>query len=130
MQENKWPGLTVTEEPGGMLHKQLVDHDGTILVDETVLPHDDLIRFMHTPVGEYHRRVTELYEHPLFEEAPKVFVRDYQDVISRCFAAVHDLRTDFPEAWFLMRDELERLAKRKGDGSDDFKCFLPLYHIL
>lgn len=38
MQENKWPGFTVTEEPGGMLRKRLIDYDGTILVDETILP--------------------------------------------------------------------------------------------
>lgn len=46
MLETKRPGLTVTEEPGGMLRKQLMDYDGTVLLDETVLPHDDLICFM------------------------------------------------------------------------------------
>ena len=47
MLETKRPGLTVTEEPGGMLRKQLMDYDGTVLLDETVLPHDDLICFIH-----------------------------------------------------------------------------------
>jgi len=76
MLESKRPGLTITEEPGGMLRKQLLDYDGTILLDETMLPHDDLICFMHRPLKEYSLQLTELEKHPLFRESLDVSILD------------------------------------------------------
>ena len=70
MLESKRPGLTITEEPGGMLRKQLLDYDGTVLLDETILPHDDLIRFVCRPLREYRRQLTEFEKHSLFKESP------------------------------------------------------------
>lgn len=101
MLENKRPGLSIMEEPGGMLRKQLLDYDGTVLLDETVLPHDDLIRFMHRPLEKYSRQLTELEKHPLFRESLDVSVLDSKDLVSQCFAIADDLRMDFPEAYFL-----------------------------
>lgn len=120
MLESKRPGLTITEEPGGMLHKQLLDYDGTVLLDETVLPHDDLIRFMHRPLEEYSRRLTKLEQHPLFEESLDVSLLDFQDLVSRCFAVVDGLRADFPEAYFLTRIALEDILTTGDDGSAGF----------
>ena len=117
MLESKRPGLTITEEPGGMLRKQLLDYDGEILLDETVLPHDDLIRFMHRPLKEYSWQLTELESHPLFKESLDVSVRDFQDLVSQCFAVADGLRTNFPEAYFLMRIALEDILTAEDDGS-------------
>ncbi len=120
MPESKRPGLTITEEPGGKLRKQLLDYDGTILLDETVLPHDDLICFMHRPLREYSRQLTELEKHPLFKESLDVSVLDFKDLVSRCFAVADNLRTDFPEAYFLMRISLEDILTTEDDGSAGF----------
>lgn len=120
MLETKRPGLTVTEEPGGLLQKQLVDYDGTVLMDETVLPHDDLIRFMYRPLKKYSQQLTELENHPLFKESLDVSVRDVQDLISKCFAVANDLQMDFPEAYFLMRIALEDILVEEDDGSASF----------
>lgn len=117
MLESKRPGLTITEDPGGLLRKQLLDYDGTILLDETVLPHDDLIRFMHRPLEEYSRQLTELEEHPLFKESLDVSVLDFQDLASQCFAVANGLQTDFPEAYFLMRIALDDIMTAEDDGS-------------
>lgn len=120
MLESKRPGLTVTEEPGGMLRKQLLDYDGEVLLDETVLPHDDLIRFMHRPLKAHRRQLTELEKHPLFKESLDVSVLDFQDLVSQCFTAASDLRTDFPEAYFLIRIALEDILITEDDGSASF----------
>lgn len=117
MTEKERPGLTITEEPGGMLHKRLMDYDGTILVDETIFPHDDLIRFMHKPLGEYSRRLEILEEHPLFEESIDISILDFRDLVKQCFEIAYALQTDFPEAYFLTRIELEDLVTSKDDGS-------------
>lgn len=117
MLESKRPGLTITEEPGGMLRKQLLDYDGTILLDETVLPHDDLICFMHRPLKKYSRQLTELEKHPLFRESLDVSVPDFQDLVSRCFAVADNFLTDFPEAYFLMRISLEDIRTIEDDGN-------------
>ena len=69
MEEKKTPGLTVTEEPGGMIRKRLLDFDGTLLLDETVLPHDDLIRFTDRQLKEYMRQLNEIEMHSLFKES-------------------------------------------------------------
>ena len=120
MLESKRPGLTMTGEPGGMLRKQLVDYDGTVLLDETVLPHDDLIHFMHRPLKEYSRQLAELEQHPLFKESLDVSVLDFQDLVSQCFAIANGLQTDFPEAYFLMRITLEDILVTEDDGSAGF----------
>ena len=120
MLETKRPGLTVTEEPGGLLRKQLVDYDGTVLLDETVLPHDDLIRFMRRPLKEYSRQLTELESHPLFKESPDVSVLDFQDLAAKSFSIANGLQTDFPEAYFLMRITLEDILTGEDDGSGSF----------
>lgn len=120
MLETKRAGLTVTEEPGGLLRKQLVDYDGVVLLDETVLPHDDLIRFMHRPLKEYSRQLTELESHPLFKESLDISVLDFQDLASKCFAIVNSFQTDFSEAYFLMRITLEDILTDEDDGSAGF----------
>ena len=120
MLETKRPGLTVTEEPGGLLRKQLVDYDGTVLLDETVLPHDDLIRFMHRPLKEYSEQLTELEGHPLFKESLDISVLDFQDLASKCFAIANGFQPDFPEAYFLMRITLEDILTDEDDGSAGF----------
>ena len=117
MLEEKRPGLTITEKPGGLLHKQLVDYDGSVLLDETVLPHDDLIRFMHRPLKEYNQRLSNLEQHPLFEESLDIYVPDFEDFIAQCFAVVDSLQSEFPEAYFLMRIALEDILMIEDDGS-------------
>ena len=103
MLEEKRPGLTITEKPGGLLHKQLIDYDGSVLLDETVFPHDDLIRFMHRPLKEYNQRLTNLEQHPLFEESLDIYIPDFEDFIEQCFAVVDSLQSEYPEAYFLIR---------------------------
>ena len=120
MLETKRPGLTVTEEPGGMLRKQLMDYDGTVLLDETVLPHDDLICFIHRPLKKYSQQLTELENHPLFKESLDISILDFQDLVAKCFAVANDLKTDFPEAYFLMRIALEDILVEEDDGSASF----------
>ena len=117
MLEEKRPGLTITEKPGGLLHKQLVDYDGSVLLDETVLPHDDLIRFMHRPLKEYNQRLTNLEQHPLFEESLDIYIPDFEDFIEQCFALVDSLQSEYPEAYFLIRIALEDLLIVEDDGS-------------
>ncbi len=120
MPESKRPGLTITEEPGGMLRKQLLDYDGIVLLDETVLPHDDLICFMHRPLREYNWQLTELEKHPLFKESLDVSVLDFQDLVSQCFAITKGLQTDFLEAYFLMQITLEDILTTEDNGSAGF----------
>lgn len=120
MLETKRPRLTVTEEPGGMLRKQLMDYDGTVLLDETVLPHDDLICFIHRPLKKYSQQLTELENHPLFKESLDISILDFRDLVAKCFAVANDLKTDFPEAYFLMRIALEDILVEEDDGSASF----------
>ena len=117
MLESKRPGLILTEEPSGMLHKRLIDYDDTVLVDEVVSPHDDLIRFIHRSLKEYNKQLEELKEHPLFEESTDVSEADFQDLAYRCFAIVDSLKADFPEAYFLIRITLEDILTTGDDGS-------------
>lgn len=117
MLETKRPGLTITEEPGGKLRKQLMDYDGTVLLDEIVLPYDDLIRFIHRPLKEYVQQLTKLEQHPLLKESLDVSVPDFHDFISQSFAAADSLRTDFPEVYFFMRTMLEDVMLTEDDGS-------------
>lgn len=117
MLETKRPGLTVTEEPGGLLRKQLIDYDGTVLLDEAVLPHDDLIQFMHRPLKDYAQQLTELEKHPLFTESLDILEADFHDFITQCFSVAESLQSNFPEAYFFMRTALEDVLLTEDDGS-------------
>ena len=72
MLEEKRPGLTVTEAPDRYLRKQLVDYDGTVLLDETILPHEDLIRFTDRSVKPYRKRLKELEAQKTEEENAQI----------------------------------------------------------
>ena len=117
MEEKKTPGLTVTEEPGGMIRKRLLDFDGTLLLDETVLPHDDLIRFTDRQLKEYLQLLNEIEKHSLFKESLDVSELDYRDAVAKCYVVADSFREDFPEAYFFTRSALDRAAGNRDDGS-------------
>ena len=50
----KRTGLRLTEQGEGWIRKILTDYDGTVIVDEVVLPHDELIRFMDKKIKDYY----------------------------------------------------------------------------
>jgi len=118
--EEKRPGLTVTEAPDGYLRKQLVDYDGTVLLDETILPHEDLIRFTDRSVKPYRKRLKELEAHPLFQESLDVSLLDLRDLIEKAFAFADSLQAEFPEAYFFTRTSLEDVLMAEDDGSASF----------
>lgn len=117
MEKNKTPGLTITVEPGGMIRKRLLDFDGALLLDETVLPHDDLIGFTDRPLKKYSRRLNEIEKHSLFTESLDVSELDYRDLAARCYAVAEGFRESFPEAYFFTRSALDRTSGNKDDGS-------------
>ena len=117
MEKKKTPGLTVTEEPGGMIRKRLLDIDGTLLLDETVLPHDDLIRFTDRQLKEYMRQLNEIEMHSLFKESLDVSELDYRDAVAKCYAVAESFRESFPEAYFFTRSALDRASENRDDGS-------------
>ena len=117
MEKKKTPGLTVTEEPGGMIRKRLLDFDGTLLLDETVLPHDDLIRFTDRQLKEYMRQLNEIEMHSLFKESLDISELDYRDAVAKCYAVAESFRESFPEAYFFTRYALDRASENRDDGS-------------
>jgi len=115
--QTKRPGLSITEEPGGMIRKLLIDYDGETLLDQTILPHDDLIRFMDRPFKDYYKRLLKLEAHPLFKESLDISEADFVDFMDSAFDLVYTLREDFPEAWFFSRVAMEDALTVEDDNS-------------
>ncbi len=110
-------GLRLTEQGEGWIRKILTDYDGTVIVDEVVLPHDELIRFMDKKIKDYYKKLKALEEHPLFKESLDVSEADLIDLIDKAFVMSYKLRGDFPEAYFFTRIALEDTLIIPDDGS-------------
>ena len=119
MSENRI-GLRLTEEGEGRTRKRLTDYDGTVIVDEVVLPHDELIRFMVRKIKDYYKKLKALEGHPLFKESLDVSEADLIDLIDKAFTLTEELRGDFPEAYFFTRIALEDTLVIPDDGSASF----------
>jgi len=98
----------------------LTDYDGTVIVDEAVSPHDELIRFMDRKIKDYCKRLKALEEHPLFKESLDMSKADLLDLIDKAFALSYELRGDFPEAFFFTRSASEDTLIIPDDGSASF----------
>ena len=116
----KRTGLRLTELGEGRIRKILTDYDDTVIVDETVLPHDELIRFMDRKTKDYYKKLKVLEAHPLFKESLDVSETDLLDLIDKAFAMSYELRGDFPEAYFFTRIALEDTLIIPDDGSASF----------
>lgn len=116
----KRTGLRLTEQGEGLIRKILTDYDGTIIVDEVVSPHDELVRFMDKKTKGYYKKLKALEEHPLFKESLDVSEVDLLDLIDKAFAMSYELRSDFPEAFFFTRIALEDTLIIADDGSASF----------
>jgi len=116
----KRTGLRLTEQGEGLIRKTLTDYDGTVIADEVVLPHDELIRFMGRKTKDYYKKLKALEEHPLFKEFLDVSEADLLDLIDKAFAMSYELRGDFPEAFFFTRIALEDTLIIPDDGSASF----------
>ena len=116
----KRTGLRLTELGEGRMRKILTDYDGTVVFDETVLPHDELIRFMDRKTKDYYKKLKALEAHPLLKESLDVSEADLLDLIDKAFAMSYELRTDFPEAFFFTRIALEDTLVIPDDGSASF----------
>ena len=126
MEEKKTPGLTITEEPGGRIRKRLLDFDGTLLLDETVLPHDDLIRFTDKQLKEYMRQLNEIEMHSLFKESMDVSEQDYRDIVTKFYAVADSFRESFPEAYFFFEFcAVLRSSKRIARCQYCWRYFVP-----
>lgn len=112
--------LRLTEQGEGLIRKILTDYDGTVIVDEVVPPHDELIRFMDRKIKDYYKKLKALEEHPLFKESLDVSEADLHDLIDKAFAMSYELRDDFPEAFFFTRIALEDMLVIPDDGSASF----------
>jgi hypothetical protein len=116
----KRTGLHLTELGEGRIRKILTDYDRMGIVDETVLPHDELIRFMDRKTKDYYKKLKELEDHPLFKESLDASEADLLDLIDKAFAMSFELQGDFPEAYFFMRIALEDTLVIPDDGSASF----------
>lgn len=119
MSENR-TGLRLTEQGEGLIRKILTDYDGTVIVDEVVSPHDELIRFMDRKAKDYYKKLKVLEVHPLFKESLDVSEADLIDLINKAFIMTEELRGDFPEAYFFTRIALEDTLVIPDDGSASF----------
>ena len=119
MRENR-TGLRLTEEGEGRIRKILTDYDGTVIVDEIVLPHDELIRYMDRKIKDYYRKLKEIEAHPLFKESLDVSETDLIDLVDKAFAMTEERHSDFPEAYFFTRIALEDTLVIPDDGSASF----------
>ena len=116
----KRTGLRLTELGEGRIKKTLTDYDGTVIFDETVLPHDELIRFMGRKIKDYYKKLKELEKHPLFKESLDVSEADLLDLTDKAFTTSYELQGDFPEAYFFTRISLEDTLNIPDDGSAGF----------
>lgn len=116
----KRTGLRLTEQGESLIRKILTDYDGTVIIDEVVSPHDELIRFMDRKIKDYYKKLKTLEEHPLFKESLDVSEADLLDLIEKSFAMSYELRGDFPEAFFFTRIALEDTLIITDDGSASF----------
>lgn len=116
----KRTGLRLTELGEGRMRKILTDYDGTVVFDETVLPHDELIYFTDRKTKDYYKKLKTLEAHPLFKESLNVSEADLLDLIDKAFTIADELRTDLPEAYFFTRIALEDLLDIHDDGSASF----------
>lgn len=99
------------------LKKKLVDADGTVLLEETVSPHDDLLRFMDWTADDYHRALDTLERSRLFDESIDVSVIDFQDIIIDASRIPDAFLKDFPEAHHFTVRALEQAISTPDDGS-------------
>lgn len=113
-------GLRLTEKGEGRIRKRLIDYDGTVIVDEVVLPHDELIRFIDRKIKDYYKKLKALERHPLLKESLDVSEADLIDFIDKAFTLAEELRSDFPEAYFFTRIALEDTLVIPDDGSASF----------
>ena len=113
-------GLRLTEGGEGRIRKRLIDYDGTVIVDEVVLPHDELIRFMDRKIKDYYKKLKALEAHPLFKESLDVSEADLIDLVDKAFAMTEELRGDFPEEYFFTKIALEDTLVIPDDGSAGF----------
>lgn len=116
----KRTGLRLTELGEGLIRKILTDYDGTVIIDETVLPHEELIRFMDRKTKDYYKKLKALEAHPLFKESLDVSEADLLNLSDKAFAMTYELCTDFPEAYFFTRIALEDTLVIPDDGSASF----------
>ncbi len=116
----KRTGLCLIELGEGRIRKILTDHDDTVIFDEAVMPHDELIRFMGRKTKNYYKKLKTLEAQPLFKESLDVSEADLFDLIDRAFAMSYELRGDFPEAYFFTRIALEDTLVIPDDGSASF----------
>lgn len=116
MEAKKTAGLYLRCEKN-QLKKQLVDTDGTILLEETVSPHDDLLRFMDWDADAYHRALDALECSHLFDEGVSISVVDFQDIIIDTSQVPDAFLSDLPEAHYFTTHALERVISTPDDGN-------------
>ena len=116
----KRTGLRLTELGEGRIRKILTDYDGTVILDEVVLPHDELIRFMDRKIKDYYKKLKALEAHPLFKVSLDVSEADLIDLVGKAFAMTDEMRADFPEAYFFTKIALEDTLVIPSDGSASF----------
>lgn len=116
----KRTGLHLTEQGEGWVRKILIDYDGTVIVNEVVSPHDELIHFMDRSIKDYYKKLKSLEEHPLFKESLNVSEVDLLDLIDKAFEMTEELRSDSPEAYFFTRIALEDTLVISDAGSASF----------
>lgn len=116
MEEKKPAGLYLICEKNH-IKKQLVDADGTMLLEETVSPHSDLLRFMDWDADAYHRALDKLEHSRLFEESIDVSVIDFQDIIIDASRIPDAFLKGFPEAHYFTVRALEQAISTPDDGS-------------
>lgn len=115
MTENKNYGLFVREETDGRITKQLIDYDGSVLFEETISPHEDLLRLMERPFNEYFDTLNKLRLHHLFEEGQYGTDKEFEYVRKTAQKLCDGLKEDYPEAYFFT---YEALLDRKQSNHD------------
>ena len=113
-------GLRLTELGEGRIRKILTNYDGTVIIDEIVLPHDELIRFMDRSIKDYYQKLKAIEGHPLFKESIDVSEADLIDFVDKAFTMTDEMHADFPEAYFFTRIALEDTLVIPSDGSASF----------